>query len=1197
MKSLFKTSLLLDLGLVFLCGLLPLLWFIPEHFILSVDSNLPFTWERWINEVFYSWDTHIRAGWSPRMIESTHFFFFVQWFFQYLGLDLLAAQRGVFVFWFLLPGITQFFFLRYLFREFPETAKRLACFAGVLFYMFNLYLEPIWLGLNVSNLLGYAFLPLLMRIWLQVLEERRSPVLYGFIFALVSLMASGIATNPANVFVSVIPFFVLTLIVLFRSFKERKGGVIHLILFLFFTCLFTGLFNLYWVLTEWQKVFVSSFNTTKEAGQGFIVTSWLEGISKHASFSNVIRMLGSWTWFAEPRSYNSVILHNPLFVLLSWLVPLFGLLGLWVKTRYRSIFGTILVLGIVLSMGIHFPFKNTYMWMVEHIPFFWLVRSPWYKFMVLTCLGYSYFFGVAAARLYQWGKVKGGQSIRLKRLAWSLCALLILLPPIYAYPVSLGQMFLKPNESSYPNHFKVPEYAYEAGEYLNQKPGNNRIWVFTGKGFFINQWGFGGFTPFLPYVVSKPILFADHNLSIPISQQWLSAISHPFQIFQNSFEQKLSSNLYRCLSLFNVDTLVVEKDFRWAALPVPYSLEKMESSLAVLKGVKLEKSFGQWDIYHMENPHPLLYGAHSVIYVEDHIDALIPLSNTDLLNQNALFFAEDMSDKNKSFLWEEDHLDQVVLFDKSWFDLAVDLMEPNAQLLIKAEEGKTLPVEFEVAENGFYLFYASKERAVSWTTPRSLIDREDLPHSIPLSWSPNLLEKENWLSVNQAQVKPILFDGRYEKELGQGLKWEAIGQLYLEKGVQKIQLEGWQPEKGKITVRVASKEESNSAFDKVKNLIQKSDKRIAQFIVTDPAWNYAGWSSTDPNKIKESSDIKWQKEGSLKEAFSFQNSSQWSRLEPEQVELRIWNTQDREKTVRLAFKVLSVQPHQREIYVHLNRKKVRTLKIEPLTETGTSLLLTLKPGENEVFFQTNGSKEPLNKYYSDEDDRGVIMLFKQIKVGDLSFYSEVYLPQRDSFTFRVYPFNQKHDKDPEFSQPTDRFIQVGSQKIALLLREDEQGAYYWESEPVKGLKPGKNELQFLEKEGQSYFIDIRSAMTTSLEPLKSMKVSFERKNPTLIEGTLQSEKPEWLIFSESFDSRWELSLNGKIYTPVKVNSFANAYFIPSTSGKELSFSLEFLPQKWMWKGIKISLGSLIGASLFVLLLSIFKARYRRQQKN
>ncbi len=1198
MQNRIQLRLLQDLGVIFLLGLLPLFWFIPNHFILSVDSNLPFTLERWINEVFFSWDTHLRGGWSPRMIESTHFFFLVQWLFQWIGMDLLTTQRAVFVFWFMLPGFTQYFFLRYLFRDYPENVKRLACFAGLLFYMFNLYLEPIWLGLNVSNLLGYGFLPLLLRLWLQVLEEKRSPVIYGFVFALISLMASGIATNPANLFVSAIPFLILTLIFLFRSFKAKKG-MAHLFLFLFFASLFSLLFNLYWILTEWQKVFVTSFETTKEAGQGFIVDSWVQGVSKYASFTNVIRMLGSWTWFAEPRAYNTFILHNPFFIFLSWLVPFFGLLGLFFPSRYRKLFGAILIFGIILSMGVHFPFEKIYMWMMQHIPFFWLIRSPWYKFMLLTCLGYSYFMGVAAAGIYVWGKSPCRNPQKRRRMALALSVLLFVTPPLYSYPITLGKIFLKPSESSYPNHFQVPQYVYDAGDYLEKRPENNRVWVLPGKGFFINKWGFSGFTPFLPYVVKKPILFTDHNLSIPISEQWVSAISHPFQIFQNSFEKQLSPNLYRALSLFNIDAVVAEKDFRWEALPIPYSLKEMQESLSLLRGVELEKSFGEWDVYRVADPHPLLYVARSVIYVEENMDALIPLSNTDLLKRNALFFAADLPHSEKHFLWKKDQIDHVVLFDKSAVDLAVDLMPPVEKVLLSFN-GKEVPsFQFTIPEEGFYRFYASKGRAVSLTKPRSLVDKQELPHQIPFFWSPNLLEKENWLSVNQVQVKPILFEDRFEKELGEGKKWEAIGELFLEKGTQTLKLEGALAEEGKFLIQIVPLTEAQNMFQQIKEWVPRPEKGFSRILVTDPAWNHGGWAPTDPEKIVIHPQVKWVLEGKLKEVFPFQHSSQWHELEQNETALRILNNKGRETTTRLAFQALSVQPTQRELYISLNGERVHAIKIGPLEELGISVRLHLKPGENLISFQTNCSPEPLNKFYPEEDDRKVTLLLKQIQVGDLVFSSQVSLPERESFVFRVYPFSEKREGDLEFFDGEDRFLKVGTQKIPLDLHLQEEGGHFWQSRPVRKLKPGRTAIEFLEKEGKSYFIEVRSDRDGSLKrtiPDSSTTV-FERKNPTLIKGTFQSEQPAWLIFSESFDPRWILTMDGKNYSPIKVNSYANAYFLPETSGKEIPFVLEFTPQKWMNKGIKISFGALIGGSLFVLFLALFKWRYRRQKKN
>lgn len=118
-----------------------------------------------------------------------------------------------------------------------------------------------------------------------------------------------------------------------------------------------------------------------------------------------------------------------------------GILGN--KNRYRNYFLIITGIGVILSCGTHPPFKHFYLWMVKNVPFFVAFRSPWYKFTLLTCLSYAYFFGFSVGFIY--AKLK---KVTSRATPILVVILIISLNMIYAFPVTTGKLFTPSHKRS-----------------------------------------------------------------------------------------------------------------------------------------------------------------------------------------------------------------------------------------------------------------------------------------------------------------------------------------------------------------------------------------------------------------------------------------------------------------------------------------------------------------------------------------------------------------------------------------------------------------------------------------------------------------------------------------------------------------------------------------------------------------------------
>lgn len=80
-------------------------------------------------------------------------------------------------------------------------------------------------------------------------------------------------------------------------------------------------------------------------------------------------------------------------------------------------------------------------------------------------------------------------------------------------------------------------------------------------------------------------------------------------------------------------------------------------------------------------------------------------------------------------------------------------------------------------------------------------------------------------------------------------------------------------------------------------------------------------------------------------------------------------------------------------------------------------------------------------------------------------------------------------------------------------------------------------------------------------------VTWKMINPTKYEVKLKTEKPTYLVFSETFNPYWILKLSHPVPS-LSAYSMINSFFIPKPG--EIEAILEFTPQKYVYRGLWIS---------------------------
>lgn len=101
------------------------------------------------------------------------------------------------------------------------------------------------------------------------------------------------------------------------------------------------------------------------------------------------------------------------------------------------------------------------------------------------------------------------------------------------------------------------------------------------------------------------------------------------------------------------------------------------------------------------------------------------------------------------------------------------------------------------------------------------------------------------------------------------------------------------------------------------------------------------------------------------------------------------------------------------------------------------------------------------------------------------------------------------------------------------------------------------------------------------------QVSFTKKNPVFYSGKIKLDRAGFVIFSEAFHNGWQLKLydGEKSFIPEKRflgNLYANAWYVDQ--GGEYDFELEFIPQRKLDTGIKISGAFFVLGGLYLIWL-------------
>jgi hypothetical protein len=108
------------------------------------------------------------------------------------------------------------------------------------------------------------------------------------------------------------------------------------------------------------------------------------------------------------------------------------------------------------------------------------------------------------------------------------------------------------------------------------------------------------------------------------------------------------------------------------------------------------------------------------------------------------------------------------------------------------------------------------------------------------------------------------------------------------------------------------------------------------------------------------------------------------------------------------------------------------------------------------------------------------------------------------------------------------------------------------------------------------------------------EINYTKINPTKYEVKVKTDKPFFLIFSDSYHPLWRAYIDGEEIQSIISYSFINGFYIQKTG--EYEVTIEFIGQRYVWIGGIISLTTFIFAISYILFENRMLQIFRRIRK-
>lgn len=529
--------------------ILPMTWFPEGHIIFRGDPFFPLDPVQYFKDSWSIWQGKVNLGAEKGLPIAFLPYQLIQAIPVWLGASDRVAEIIHFMIWFALPGLTMALFIHALCKRLAVTNWSIPIATS--FYLFNLY-RLAQFGDN-NHLLVYTAIPLALYCITRYFDNPGNWVRYASGIALTTLLLSRSGTNPPMYLMFYFAVGIYGLILSIVHWKIWK----QTLRFWLLTSIGSLLVNVFWIVPFTQTL----LRQTSLSGAGNL--DWLAELSNHTTLARVLRLMGAWDWSSkwEGELYLpfAAMYEQPLWWNLA-LVPILLVPICFLFKRGRNFYTLSILLigaiGLIFSQGSKEPFGPLFELAVQHVPFFWIFRSPWYKFTNLTVFSTSVLMGLGIGLLYDWL-----QKTRISPARYGLVFLLILFPMILAHPFVTGERWTAAKDVTFvpAEVIPFPNHIRQAADWLNQEPGETAVGLLPYMGSEIYRWGYGSIVDPFFFMSRRPVFVKGDRIGYQPNQTPGASVA--FRVFKEMLYAE-NPDAIHVARLLGLEYVMVRYDFR-----------------------------------------------------------------------------------------------------------------------------------------------------------------------------------------------------------------------------------------------------------------------------------------------------------------------------------------------------------------------------------------------------------------------------------------------------------------------------------------------------------------------------------------------------------------------------------------------------------------------------------------------------------
>lgn len=579
------------LGIFLFCSLITFIWF-KKGLMFGGGEEGIFLYNptKYLSFVSQIWQDANGGCPVVLMLPRIPYAWFMAFFYKF-GTGTVLLQAFTFFILFATGCLSVFYLIKETIGEELEGyLKKLIPFLASLFYFFNPYsMSQVWGRGIYGQFFGFALVPLFLCLFILGLKRK------NFIFGILAIFASFLFSASFVVATQAVILWIPPLIYLFlhliKNIKDRKV-VIFSLFYTTFVLLGWIFSNFWWIypIIQTGKEAYSNFFTDANNINGFIGSSTMYFKPEY-----VIRLLQVFVFFIG--DYFGEVYKTPIFVLISWMIPLIAVFSLFYIKKIRDLrfFIVLFFVGFFLSVGANPPLGSVLVWLFTIIPPLQAFRNSYEKAGLLLMLAYAPLFALGLPVFCN--KLTSFFNIKRKHFLSVVFGFvsMLLVCGIFVWVLWTGAF-----QNAW---FRVPDYYKEADNWLISQSGDFRIIqmpLVPGDGLRYDwEYAYQGIEPgeflFTRLSIGRNISFNKPYYNV-LLQRFGTFTPYSFgpdpDISNSEFR---SPELWQELAKLDVRYIVFHNDINESIVGV-----KIKSSAEYLshqKNIKLIKTFGKLDIY------------------------------------------------------------------------------------------------------------------------------------------------------------------------------------------------------------------------------------------------------------------------------------------------------------------------------------------------------------------------------------------------------------------------------------------------------------------------------------------------------------------------------------------------------------------------------------------------------------------------